>query len=93
MTSKELEKELQAIDPNFTVVENPNRGGLSNIFYEGTNYDLPPVSTDEIREDRDDTHRYVFPNGMSARLWSHKEIIDRANAFLANIDNVKKDHE
>lgn len=92
MTSKQLEQELKAIDPNFTVVENPNRPGLSNIFYEGVNYDLPTVSTDDIREDVDNGHRYTFPNGMSARFWTRNEIIDRVKGFLENVDKLREEY-
>ena len=93
MTSKELEKELQAIDPNFTIVDNANRPGLSNIFYEGVNYDLPVVSTEDIRDEVDNGHRYTFPNGMSARFWTKGEVLDRVKGFLGNVDNIKKEYE
>lgn len=93
MDSKQFEQVIQKIDPRFTIVDNPNRPGLSNIFFEGVNYDLPVVSTKETKEEVDFNHRYEFPNGMSARLWSQKEITDRLEAFIKNVDEIKKDYE
>jgi len=84
MTSKEFEAEIQQIDPQFTVLENTNRPGLSNIFYKGKNFDLPVISTHLIKDAIDHTHRYQFPNGMYARMWSKPEILDRLNKFLAD---------
>lgn len=84
MTAKELEKELQALDPNFSVVDNPNRIGLSNIFYGGKNYDLPTVSTNDIPLEPDPRKTYQFPNGMNPRLWSKGEIMARIQDFLKN---------
>lgn len=82
MTSKDLENELKDIDPRLSVVENMNRPGLSNIFFEGKNYDLPVISTHNIKDAIDSGHRYEFPNGMSARHHTRPEIIDRIHAFL-----------
>jgi hypothetical protein len=82
MTAVELEVELKAIDPRFKVIENPNRPGLSNILFEGKNYDLPTLSTHDIREEADPSYRYEFPNGMSARHHSRPEILDRVQHFL-----------
>lgn len=93
MDSKQFEQVIQKIDPRFTIVDNPNRPGLSNIFFEGVNYDLPVVSTKEIKPEVDFSYRYEFPNGMSARLWSQKEVTDRLEAFIKNVDEIKKDYE
>ncbi len=87
MTNKELETKIQTeIDPKFTIVENPNRPGLNNIFYEGKNYDLPVVA-DDIREEFDSSYRYEFPNGMSARMWTVSEITDRLHGFIKSFNN------
>lgn len=82
MTSIEFQDELQTIDPDFTVVENDNRPGLSNIFYKGKNFDLPVISTHNIKDEVDTGHRYEFPNGMSVRHHSKGEIISRLEQFL-----------
>lgn len=82
MTSKDFEQEIQAIDPRFSILENPNRPGLSNIFFGGKNYDLPVISTHNIKDEIDASHRYEFPNGMSARHHSRQEIVDRLEQFL-----------
>lgn len=82
MTAKEFEKELKAVDERFTVVENPNRPGLSNIFFDGKNFDLPVISTHNIKDEEDASHRYEFPNGMSARHHSRQEILGRINVFI-----------
>ncbi len=82
MTADQFELELKELDPRFSVVENPNRPGLSNIFFEGKNYDLPVISTHLIKDDIDPTHRYQFPNGMFARMHARPEILERLNTFL-----------
>lgn len=85
ITAQDLEKELKALDKNLTVVPNPNRPGLSNIFYQGQNYDLPVVSSFDIRDEVDQGHRYEFPNGHSARHHSRPEIIGRIESFLKQL--------
>lgn len=90
MTSKELEVELQALDSRLTVVPNPDREGLSNIFFEGKNYDLPVVSTEDIREEPDAAHYYRFPNGLNSRFWSHDEIVGRIKDFLTKIESTRE---
>jgi len=85
MHSTEFAKELQKIDPQFTVVENPNRPGLSNIFYAGKNYDLPVIATADVRAEVEPAYQYEFPNGMRARHWTQSEIIGRCEAFLKNV--------
>ncbi len=89
MTSQEFEAELQKLDPRFSIVENPNRKGLSNIFFEGKNYDLPSVSTYEIKDEIDMGYRYEFPNGMMARFWSKPEIMGRIEDFLTRFKEGK----
>ena len=90
MTSQEFEKVLKQKDERFTVIDNPNRAGLSNIFFEGKNYDLPVIATHEIKDEVDMGYRYEFPNGMMARFWSQGEILARVDDFLATF-NEKKD--
>jgi len=90
MTSKDLEVELQALDPRLTVVPNPDRVGLSNIFFEGRNYDLPVVSTNDIREEPDASHYFQFPTGLRARFWAHSEIVGRVEDFLKKIETTRE---
>lgn len=85
MTSLEFEQVLQAIDPRFTVVENPNNKGLSNIFFEGKNYDLPVISTNDIRDEVDQSYRYEFANGIRSRFWTKGEILGRVEDFLTKV--------
>jgi len=89
MTAKEFEQELKAIHEGFSVVENPDRPGLSNIFFQGRNYDLPVISTHLIKDEIDLAHRYEFPNGMMARLWSKGEILGRINTFIQDFKSGK----
>lgn len=86
MTSQELEVELKNLDPRLSVVPNNDRPGLSNIFFEGRNYDLPAISSHDIREEADPSHIYEFPNGHRARLWSRPEIVGRIEDFLKKVD-------
>jgi hypothetical protein len=89
MTASEFEVVLKEIDPRFSVVDNPNRPGLSNVFFLGKNYDLPALSTHDIRSEIDMSYRYEFPNGMLARFWSQGEIIERVKAFLDQFNSGK----
>jgi hypothetical protein len=89
MNSKEFEQELKKLDERFSVSENPNRPGLSNIFFIGHNYDLPVISTTLIKDEIDQNYRYQFPNGMMARYWSREEIMARCIDFLADFKKGK----
>lgn len=89
MTSIEFEQELKALDPRFSVLENANRPGLSNIFFMGQNYDLPVISTNEIKDEVDQSYRYSFPNGMKSRFWTRGEITERCTAFLTDYNAGK----
>lgn len=91
-TAKELEVKLKELSPDLQVVDNPNRPGLSNILYQGKNYDLPVISTNCIKDEVDKDYRYEFPNGMSARYWSAPEVLNRVKDFLANFNNIKDDY-
>lgn len=82
MNSQEFEKELKAIDPRFAVIDNPNRPGLSNIFFDGKNYDLPVISTHNIKDEEDPAHRYEFPNGWTAVHHTRPVVLARVSKFL-----------
>lgn len=84
MTSSEMEQELKEIDSRLSVVENPNRPGLSNIFFMGKNFDLPAISTHLITDEIDNSNRYEFPNGWSQRHHTRPEIIEKVKLFLSN---------
>lgn len=91
MTTQEFEQEIKNIDAGFSIVENPNRPGLANIFYRGQNYDLPVVSSYEIKDDPDPSYTYEFPNGFVSRMWARSEIIPRLTDFLKNLNEHKYD--
>lgn len=93
MTTNDFLKEVQALDPRFTFVPNPNRVGLTNIFFEGRNFDLPVISSNEVRDDIDHSYRYDFPNGMSIRHHSKVEVMTRLQDFIKNLDEERKLHE
>ena len=93
MNSTEFEKVIKEIDDRFTVIPSTNRPGLANIFFEGRNYDLPVISSNNIKPEVDMGYRYDFPNGMSSRFWSQGEVITRLNDFITNLDAIKKDYE
>lgn len=92
MQISEFEKQLKALDPNFSIVPNPNRSGLNNIFYNGENYDLPPVP-DNIREEFDATYFYTFPNGVTSPHYAVKTVMPRIRDFLKNLPAIKKEYE
>ena len=89
MNSHEFEAVLKEVDPRFSVVENEQRIGLSNIFFTGRNFDLPVISTHDIRDEVDHGYRYEFPNGMRARFWSKEEILDRCKDFVKEFNKGK----
>lgn len=91
MKISDFEKEIQAIDPRFSIIENENRPGLSNIFFEGENYDLPPVPSVEIKDEPDPRYFYTFPNGYSHRYWSRADVIPRLKDFIANLESIRKE--
>lgn len=89
MTDKEFEVKLKEIDPRFSVVENFNRPGLSNIFFMSKNFDLPVISTHDIKEEVDQGYRYEFPNGMRSRYWTQGEVLGRCTEFLKQFNEGK----
>lgn len=91
MKTEAFEQEIKKLDDGFSIVPNPNRQGLSNIFYQGRNYDLPVVSSYEIPEEVDEGKRYEFPNGMSVRLWSTREVMTRLEKFIKDFKEQKYD--
>lgn len=93
MKIKEFEQKVSEISKDFSIKENPNRAGLSNIFYRGENYDLPVIDSADIPDTLDQNRRYQFPNGFSARLWSVDEILDRLKAFIKNFEDIKENYE
>ena len=92
-TRPEFEKHIQEIDPGFTIVDNPNRPGLANIYYNGNNYDLPVISSVDIPDEIDQNKRYEFPNGFQARLWSVGEVTDRLKRFVEEFNSIKEMYE
>lgn len=90
MTSADFEVELQKLDSRLTIVPNPDRIGLANIFFEGKNYDLPVISAVDIRDEPDPAYQYEFPNGMRARYWSKPEIVARVEDFLTKVDGNRE---
>lgn len=93
MTTQQLEQTIQELNPGFSIVENPNRPGLSNIFFNGVNYDLPVVSSTEVKEEVDQNYRYEFPNGHSARHHTSEEVLSRLKVFLEQFETIKKEYE
>ncbi len=91
MTSNEFAEVLKKLDSRFSVAENEQRIGLSNIFFETRNYDLPVISTNDIREEVDQGYRYEFPNGMRARYWTQEEVLGRCKDFLEQYNKGKFD--
>lgn len=89
MNSSELQTELKKLDSRFSILENPNRPGLSNIYFDNKNYDLPVCSTHLIKEEVDSSYRYEFPNGNTARYWNREEIESRCVDFLTKFKEGK----
>jgi hypothetical protein len=82
-TLKEVETELQKLDPRFEVRLNSNRPGLANVLLDGR--DVIALPAEEIREDVDPTYFYTFPNGMQGRHKSYNEVMERSKYILEYI--------
>lgn len=94
MTAAQFEKVIKKLDKRFGISDNLNRPGLTNIFFDGMNYDLPVIPTHNIKEEVDLAYRYEFPNGMRPRHHTRSEVIDRLKQFLKDYENgVYKDHD
>jgi hypothetical protein len=91
-TAKEFEVDIKALSNDFQVVDNVNRPGLTNILYQGRNFDLPVISTNCIKTEVDRDYRYEFPNGASARYWTQDEVINRLKDFLKNFETISKEY-
>ena len=82
MQIKDFEQKIKEIDERFSIVPNPNRVGLSNIFFEGANYDLPTVPSEEIKDEPDPNYTFQFPNGFRSRFNSIEDVIPRLEDFI-----------
>lgn len=91
MTPIQLLNEIQKIDNGFSIVPNPNYQGLSNIFFQGKNYDLPPISSIYIPQEPDQNKVFTFPDGMTGRLYAVSEIIERLTKFIKDFKSGKYD--
>ena len=80
MKTQEFELELKKLDPRLSIIENPNRPGLSNVKLDGR--DVCPVPSDIINDEPDNGYRYEFPNGMSARHKSKSEVLAQVHQIL-----------
>lgn len=80
MKTQEFELELKKLDPRLSIIENPNRPGLSNVKLDGR--DVCPVPSDIIKDEPDNGYRYEFPNGMSARHKSKSEVLAQVHQIL-----------
>lgn len=70
--TSQLEKELQEINPNVRIVENPNRPGLSNVMLNGQDICIGlPANT--LMEEHSDVYVYKMPNGMYLPFKTYQE--------------------
>lgn len=86
MKITDFEKELKAIDERLAIVPNmrrpvneDNRFAISNIMLGGK--DVCPIPSEDIKDEEDNSYRYMFPNGMSQRFKTRPEA-------LAMVENV-----
>lgn len=75
--------ELKGLDQGITVVPNPNRPQLANVFLRGVEICAIPVS--EIREEPDPSYTITFPNGFVAKHKSRQEALAIVKGVLENI--------
>ncbi len=90
MKTSDFELKIKELDEGFSIKPNPNRQGLANIFYRDVNYDLPVISSFEVKEEPDPNYTYEFPNGIKARMWAQGEVITRLKEFLESFDKNKE---
>ena len=86
----DFENEIKLIDPRFSIVDNPNFKGLKNVFFEGRNFDLPPVPADEIKDEHDPGYYFTFPGGRTAPFHSRASVRERLIKFIGDLDNIRK---
>ena len=86
-------KEIQELDSRFSIVDNPNYPVLKNIYFEGKNWDLPPIPADEIRDETDPTYYMTFANGYTAPFHSRKHVITKLKEFLPRVEELRKLYE
>ena len=58
----DFEQELKELDPRLSIVQNPNRTNICNIKLDG--YDVCPIPSGEIFEERNPGYSLEMPNGM-----------------------------
>lgn len=85
MKTSDFALKIKEIDPDLTIVPNPNREGLSNILYKGR--DVCPVPSDEIKEEDDPSYYYTFPNGFSAPHNSVQSAMDKIHGLFEKLKN------
>lgn len=85
--------EIQALDSRFSIVDNPNYKTLKNIFFEGKNWDLPPIPAEEIKDDPDPTYFHTFVNGYETAYYSRNQVIEKLKEFLEDLPNRRKIYE
>jgi hypothetical protein len=78
MNHSDFDKEIKAIDPGFSIINNPNHAGLYNIMYHGKNYDLPPIG-EEVKEE---LSTFAFSNDYVGKLQPREAVLARLTQFV-----------
>lgn len=82
MTPKEIEVELQKIDPAFSVVKHRRLQGLNTVLHNGRDIGAAHFHfADETPKTPDHNVRYTFPEGREMKIPSFTEILDSAQAI------------
>ena len=86
ITTQELEKELQALDPRIVIAPNHNRPGASNVFLNGTDI-MPWIPSAIVQEEATPDYFYTLPNGSKAPFKTAPEVREYVKTI---IDKLKE---
>lgn len=82
----QLEKELQEINPNVRIVENPNRPGLSNVMLNGMDICIG-LPSGGLLEEHSEGYVYRMPNSMLLPFKTYSEAKEISKATLERLKN------
>lgn len=82
MNPKEIEAELQKIDPAYTVRKHSRLPGLNTVLHNGRDISAAHFHFADVTPQTPDHNvRYTFPEGREMKVPSFTEILDSAQAI------------
>lgn len=84
--TKQLEKELQQVNPAVIIRENPNRPGLANVMLNGMDICVG-LPVEMLQEEHSPDYVYRFPNDMVAPMKTYQEAKEISLGLLEKLKN------